>query len=1262
MSRGLSNARSTYSKPQKDPIIDIQIIPPESDDSDRNSACEQTWRPISLRTPFLFTTAVFTFGLIALLQVLLVRSQRDEGILFASNVTDLPFEKTFLYLYLPTVISVIYSLVWSWIDLDARRIEPYRQLSKPDGASAEESLLLHYPFDFLGTVPLRSLRRRHWPVFMGSTALVLVSWVIVPLQAAIFATDTVSKASTESGVVSNKYLTTVEQALQVTSNYTYSVFNIAWLNERLPPYMSRDAALAPFQLASPTEERGDESWTGQTMLYGVDVACEPPVLQWQNGTVIDPEHAPSNTGYDEVYYLSTQGCNVPYPYGPTGNDTINNTAGMKEYSALYAGYEDEDGLASYYLTSYCPANASNVFMAIFGQNKHSDSEVAKVPTMLFCEPTYYRQSVTATISRQDLGVMNTTALDGKQPLPVNMFNPKRLEWQMNSAILQKAVRGDIPSSRWPDPQERLAPLPITMNTGENSVMVGMALGSYQRPIQDYLDPAVLQESYQAAYRLLFARYMVDVLKANYSDATPIDGVTTYTTQAVYMVPGFTYAVEGLLAVVGLLALGLLVFQSRQKLALAIDPGSIAALLALSGRESPLMELCRTSASSDGTLQEGKLAGYTFALARIDGAHTLRLLSRAGSQSGNAVLSFRNEDADSGSHKSRGPWELSGWTGTAFTAALLALLTVLTYLFLTARHEGLALPSQNRFVRQLLENYVPIAIATLIEPVWVMLNRLLCVAQPYHRLVNGQTPATEAVKLNYISLPPQMVLLKAALHKHLRLSVVCAMALLANVLAVSFGALFIEDTILRPVPTSFSQLYRTQFHDFSNTTGPWYSASAGEGLDQFYITMSNLTSATPMPAWTDNDRFYVPFGVPMTGNATYQYRANTSAFGATLDCRALRQGNPDSWSLELSQDLTAANLSVIINDTDLGIVNCSGLTTTIGAMSNSNCTQRRIAAEIVTTVGSSRCIGQDERWKNLIVAAWLREQTAGSCEPNTRSVKAVRTVNLTDDEATVIACLPVLSASSAKVAVDAGSIVQDAISVPQPPSALLEYFEDEPEILLRQANDFLINPGGGGGVWHEDLYPSDWNNYLMKHMGNGSSFLDASSQPPPPDFIIPLFSQMYSKVFAVWLGMWHETLLKSAVHGDPPLIGSTLERQTRIRVSRPMFFLAMSILASYTLAVIVLYLTMPRRALPKLPTTLASTLAFFAANPVKDNIAISGRLSKERDHYAKRTIVRGRTGDVDEGFERHSLIDAEESQATPKSGLSKVVGILGLWRR
>jgi hypothetical protein len=118
---------------------------------------------VTLKARVLGCFVLTSFSLIAILEYLSYLSTQNgnsTGLAFAAGVDDLSATSMFGYLYLPTIISVFYSMLWNWVDLDAKRLEPWFQLSKPQGATAEHSLLLTYPFDFLGFVPIIAARRR----------------------------------------------------------------------------------------------------------------------------------------------------------------------------------------------------------------------------------------------------------------------------------------------------------------------------------------------------------------------------------------------------------------------------------------------------------------------------------------------------------------------------------------------------------------------------------------------------------------------------------------------------------------------------------------------------------------------------------------------------------------------------------------------------------------------------------------------------------------------------------------------------------------------------------------------------------------------------------------------------------------------------------------------------------------------------------------------------------------------------------------------
>jgi hypothetical protein len=126
-----------------------------------SSTTRRHWKPLTQKAYFLLPTILASGALIAVLKVYLDRSDRDSGILSAPKISDLPLRQTFCYLYLPTIISLILSFIWTWIDLDIKRLEPFVQLSRSGGALGRDSVLLHYPFDFVAFVPFAAVRRRY---------------------------------------------------------------------------------------------------------------------------------------------------------------------------------------------------------------------------------------------------------------------------------------------------------------------------------------------------------------------------------------------------------------------------------------------------------------------------------------------------------------------------------------------------------------------------------------------------------------------------------------------------------------------------------------------------------------------------------------------------------------------------------------------------------------------------------------------------------------------------------------------------------------------------------------------------------------------------------------------------------------------------------------------------------------------------------------------------------------------------------------------
>ncbi|KAK5651361.1 hypothetical protein OQA88_12594 [Cercophora sp. LCS_1] len=84
--------------------------------------------------------------------------------------------------YLPIALATILAILWESLDLTVRRLEPFHQLSLPEGGDVDNSLCLEYTGTFSFTVPFRALRYRHYAVVMSSSIFVVVATIITALS------------------------------------------------------------------------------------------------------------------------------------------------------------------------------------------------------------------------------------------------------------------------------------------------------------------------------------------------------------------------------------------------------------------------------------------------------------------------------------------------------------------------------------------------------------------------------------------------------------------------------------------------------------------------------------------------------------------------------------------------------------------------------------------------------------------------------------------------------------------------------------------------------------------------------------------------------------------------------------------------------------------------------------------------------------------------------------------------------------------------
>jgi hypothetical protein len=217
----------------------------QSKQSDAGSRTH-SWKPSTLKTPFHLFTIGLSLFFVAIIEVLIRMSDQNGALLFADpNTGKLPSYTLFCFEYLPTIIGVLHNTLWTTVDHDIKRVEPFFQLSIPGGVSAENSLLLDYPFQFGAFVPYTAIRRRHWVVFCSGSVAILTAYAATPLMSAILTRETVTRVL-EFEVISNAIIPMEQQSQSVSALFAHMAYRHKSLDAPLPPFSTEKFGVLPF--------------------------------------------------------------------------------------------------------------------------------------------------------------------------------------------------------------------------------------------------------------------------------------------------------------------------------------------------------------------------------------------------------------------------------------------------------------------------------------------------------------------------------------------------------------------------------------------------------------------------------------------------------------------------------------------------------------------------------------------------------------------------------------------------------------------------------------------------------------------------------------------------------------------------------------------------------------------------------------------------------------------------------------------------------
>ena len=359
---------------------------------------------------------------------------------------------------------------------------------------------------------------------------------------------------------------------------------------------------------------------------------------------------------------------------------------------------------------------------------------------------------------------------------------------------------------------------------------------------------------------------------------------------------------------------------------------------------------------------------------------------------------------------------------------------------------------------------------------------------------------------------------------------------------------------------------------------FYQAGGLIGPDHNYIAKLNFSNGTALPPWISHDRFFLPFSLETKSHHAdaQAYRATTQGFGMELNC--------------VRADLDS--VAYITNDDDRFIVSqpaaggrnieCKGINEAARGQNNSNA-----ALEILETLSPANPnASQEDRdvCETTLVAGFLRANLTLSASSQQIHINNISSLWLN--------CRPKFLTAPYEITVDTDGRIQTYTHKGPYSSDLSPYFTDNFNIThLVKGTGWLLNSlPNTQPIWHTDAFIDSWFGFFIKALSNSSVPIDPIAAAPVYDFIAPVVEDIYTRLFAILLGLHPDWFATAPANTEIP--GSVLVPCSRVFMSRPMFIIAVSLICLNIGVAVAYYGKQPKRILTQMPNTIASVIRLF----------------------------------------------------------------------
>ncbi|KAJ5960808.1 uncharacterized protein N7479_007958 [Penicillium vulpinum] len=835
------------------------------------------WRPVALRPPYLISLICLMLTMLLGLEGLRQYSDRKGGLVFFSDTEDVNEMQSFAYNYLPIIISLVLVVVWTVTDFDVLRLEPYFQLSRPEGAPATV-LFINYNFGQTILTPISAARRRHWVVLWVSFVTLSIRMILPALQSTVFELREVTVVDYESIKSWPNLLDLDTQANWISTQANNTIDDVLSSNELLRRSRSTKYAVAPVEIP---DSHQDESiiWTVDQTLYWAQLSCENvPVRDKITVAIHDSDEAYPTiswhaSGIDLTdAYRGTTKCALDFQYESVLFPATDYLQIRYWEPMISAAAKESFANRTQAFTEFgCdPYDLYGMLIGVNITSPDSDltlSEYSASGVAFACDVIYHKAQGRVAMHSNSSIISIDIDRATKRPITKAEFNIEHFQALLSQRapftsdmlfIRENATTGTRAITELPIISQELGDLQPVLVLDTSTVMT-------ETEFESKIERDVKQTFVLTLGRLFDPDTAPTILAASRASNQVAIAIVTFA--ALWS--------ELILALSTLTVVYLLYTYSSRELFLQSDPGSIGAMCSIVADVFHPSNILAEPVAEFHQFSTRQLRRI-FKNARCywrpsPSGNRLEILAEDGSpvQLGENLRTR----VDPMPHFLVIPFFLIEFFALAGVIILIGL--VVASFLRNGRFRHMTQSDSSAF--QIILSFLPSVVASSVGALCTSIHRNLSVLEPWVHLQRGNASAKTSLSLNYSSQSPFAIFFKAVRDRHILLALVSLACVVNMALTVVAGALFTQKLTSSTLDTNDLSMNYSQ-------SVFWQTDFAAE-FTEYDLIQTSISSGIPMLSWTSSNQSFVPVHVA-NHNPDVTYGASTLGVGVELKCRPL----------------------------------------------------------------------------------------------------------------------------------------------------------------------------------------------------------------------------------------------------------------------------------------------------------------------------------------------------------------------------------------